>query len=64
MQLFENRYVQLTLLTVGIGLLLWAIVWLVLMVIGIEDFPAFLQFALAFLAAGLLVTKFFSGRIF
>ncbi|HEX8389892.1 MAG TPA: hypothetical protein VF597_00535 [Candidatus Saccharimonadales bacterium] len=64
MQLFENRYVRLTLLTLAIGLLFWAIIWLVLTLVGINDFPTSIQLTLAFLGAGLLVYKFFAGRIF
>jgi hypothetical protein len=64
MEFFNNRYVQLALLTLGLGLLFWAIIWLVLMLLGLSDFPVFLQLAVSFLGAGLLVTKYFSNRIF
>lgn len=64
MQHLENRYVQLALLTLGLGLLFWAMFWLVLRLIGITDFPVFLQLAAAFLGAGVLVAKYFAGRVF
>lgn len=64
MNFLNNRYVQLSLLTLGIGLLLWALFWLGLHALGLDDFPLMLQLAVSFLGAGLLVTKFFSNRIF
>lgn len=64
MKFFSNRYVQLAMLTLGIGLLLWAIFWLLLRVLGLSDFPVMLQLAVAFLGAGLLVSKYLSGRVF
>ncbi len=63
-QFFENRYVQLGLLTLGLGLLFWAIIWLILRALGLGDFPMALQVSVSFLGAGLLVYKFFAGRIF
>jgi len=56
--------VQLALLTLGIGLVFWALLWMVFYLVGLEDFPIGLQLAIAFLGAGLLVYKFFSNRIF
>lgn len=64
MDIFNNRYVQLGVLTVLIGLVIWAIVWTVLFALGLSNFPVALQLALAFLGAGLLVAKFLAGRIF
>ncbi|HAC55861.1 TPA: hypothetical protein DCF80_00020 [Candidatus Saccharibacteria bacterium] len=64
MEFFNNRYVQLALLTLGIGLVFWALLWMVFYLVGLEDFPIGLQLAIAFLGAGLLVYKFFSNRIF
>lgn len=64
MEFLNNRYVQLALLTFGLGLLFWAIIWIVLMAVGIRDFPVFLQVVASFLGAGVLVSKFFAGRIF
>lgn len=64
MQIFENRYVQLALLTLGIGLVFWAIIWIVLGAVGLKDFPVGLQVAVSFLGAGLIVYKFLSGRVF
>lgn len=64
MEFLNNRYVQLALLTLGIGLVLWALFWLILTILGLDDFPLMLQLAVAFLGSGLLVSKFFAGRIF
>ena len=64
MELFNNRYVQLGLLTLGLGLLFWAVFWLVLRALGLQDFPIMLQISVAFLGAGLLVYKFFASRVF
>lgn len=64
MDSFNNRYVQLSLLTLGLGLLLWALFWLGLRALGLHDFPVMLQLAVAFLGAGLIVAKFFASRIF
>lgn len=64
MEFLNNRYVQLGLLTLGLGLLFWVIFWLILSALGLHDFPVMLQVGAAFLGAGLLVAKFFSGRIF
>ena len=64
MEFLNNRYVQLGLLTLGLGLLFWAIFWLILRALGLSDFPTMLQVSVAFLGAGLLVYKFFANRIF
>ena len=64
MEFLNNRYVQLALLTLGLGLLFWALFWVVLLALGIREFPVFLQVMAAFLGAGVLVAKFFAGRIF
>lgn len=64
MQFFQNRYVQLGLLTLGLGLLFWALFWLILAALGLQDFPVVLQATAAFLGAGVLVAKFFASRIF
>ena len=64
MNFLENRYVQLVALTLGLGLLFWAVFWLVLGALGLNDFPVGLQLLVAFLGAGLIVTKFISNRIF
>lgn len=62
-QFLNNRYVQLAGLTLGIGVLLWAVIWLFCTVTGLNDFPIGLQIMLAVLGAGLVVYKFFSQRI-
>lgn len=64
MDFLTNRYAQLALLTLGLGLLFWAMIWVILLAVGIREFPVGLQLAVAFLGAGLIVTKFFSNRIF
>lgn len=64
MEFFSNRYVQLALLTLGLGLVFWILFWLVLRALGLHTFPVILQVLAAFLGAGLFVAKFFSNRIF
>lgn len=64
MEILNNRYTKLTLLTLGIGTLLWVIFWLILMSLGINDFPVALQMAAAYLGASLLVYKYLANRIF
>ena len=59
-----NRYVRLGLLTLGIGLLFWMIIWVVLRAVGLDDFPVGLQLAVAFLGAGLLVAQILARRVF
>ena len=62
-QFLNNRYVRLTGLTVGIAALLYSLIWIVLITVGLEDFPQFLQISLSVLGASVLVYKFFSQRI-
>ena len=64
MQFFHNRYAQLAVLTLGIGLVFWVLLWLILMALGVDGFPVFLQVAASFLGAGVLVAKVFAGRVF
>ncbi len=63
-QLFNNRYVRLVALTVGVSTLIYALLWTIFMVIGLEDFPALLHVGLSLLGGGLLVYKFLAGRVF
>ena len=51
-------------LTLGLGLLFWAILWLIFFALGVKDFPVLLEVAVSFLGAGLLVAKFFASRVF
>ncbi len=63
-QLFNNRYVRLAGLTAGIAALLFVVIWLFCQMTGLSDFPIGLQAVLALLAAGVLVYKFLSQRVF
>lgn len=63
MNALNNRYVRLGLLVLGLALLLWAALWLALMAVGADDFSASLQAVVAFLGAGVIVGKFFAGRV-
>ena len=63
MEFFNNRYVRLALLTLGLGLLFWVLFWLMLHALGLSDFPVALQLAVAFLGAGFLVAKYFAARV-
>lgn len=64
MEFMQNRFVRLSALTILIGVAFWVIIWLVMTLIGIQDFPVFLQLAVSFLGAGLLVYKFLAPRVF
>lgn len=61
---FSNRYTQLALLTLGIGSLFFLILWLVFTLLGFHDAPLGLVAIASYLGAGVLVSKFFAGRIF
>lgn len=63
-QFFNNRYVQLAGLTLGIWALFFAVIWIFCLTVGLQDFPVFLQAILALLGAGVVVYKFLSQRIF
>lgn len=63
-QFLNNRYVRLTGLTLGLGALFFALIWLVTTTLGLKDFPVPLEAVLALLGAGVLVYKFLSQRIF
>jgi hypothetical protein len=63
-QFLNNRYVRLTALTVGIGVLFYIIIWLIVWIIGLKDFSPFLIFLLSALGAGLVVYKFLSRRVY
>lgn len=62
-QFFENRYVQLTILTLAIGTAIWAIFWLILFLLNIKGFPILLQMTVGYLGAGVLVAKYLAGRV-
>lgn len=65
MQAFlSNRYVQLALLTLGLGSLFFLVIWLIFTLIGLNDAPMGLVAVGAYLGAGALVAKFFADRIF
>lgn len=60
---FANRYTKLALLTLAVALLLYLLQMIIFMVLPL-DLPQFLRILLALLAAGYLVYKFFSERVF
>lgn len=62
-QFFNNRYVQLTGLTIGLSLVFFLLIWFVAQMIGLQDFPVMLEVMLSVLGAGILVYKVFSERI-
>ena len=63
-QFFNNRYVQLAGLTLGLAILFFLVIWVVTSTIGLKDFPVGLEITLAVLGAGIIVYKFFARRIF
>lgn len=63
-QFLNNRYVRLSLLTLGLGTLFYLIIWLIVGLLGMNDFPHAFIFLLSGLGAGLLVYKVFASRVF
>lgn len=62
-QLRNNRYVRMAVLGIALATAFYLIIWLTLSIVGMADFPQFIQLMLAILGAGLVVYKFFSYRI-
>lgn len=62
-EFLSNRYVRLGLLTLLLATLIYTIIFIVFSLIGLKDFPQFLRITISVLGAGLLVYKFFAGRI-
>lgn len=62
-QFFNNRYVRLAGLTIGLAVLFFVIIRLVANSIGLQDFPVSLELVLAAFGAGLIVYRFFSRYI-
>jgi hypothetical protein len=62
MQFLNNRYVQLSMLTLFIAILLLLLEYVIFMALHI-DFPMVMRLMLAVLASGYLVYKFFSQRV-
>lgn len=62
-EFLNNRYVQLSLLTALIALFIYALIWIILSLVGLDEFPQFLRITISVLGAGLLVYKFFEQRI-
>lgn len=63
-QFFSNRYVQLAMLTLGLGTLFFLILWMIFVLIGFNDAPLGLLAVGSYLGAGALVAKFLAGRVF
>lgn len=62
-EFLTNRYVRLGLLTLLLAALIYTILFIVLALVKLNDFPQFLRITISVLGAGLLVYKFFSNRI-
>lgn len=62
-QFFNNRYVQITALTISLAIVFFLVLWLTFNLVGLGDFPIALELVLAVLGAGVLVYKFFASRI-
>ena len=61
---FSNRYTQLALLTLGLGTLIFLVLWLIFSLIGLTDVPLGIVAVASYLGAGVLVARVFAGRIF
>lgn len=60
--MFENRYVKLALLTVGLAAIIYIVVYLIFMALGLA-LPVELQIFVSILAAGYVVYQYFAQRI-
>lgn len=63
-QFFNNRYTRLAALVLGLGTVVFLILWLVARAVGLQDFPPILIALVAFLGVGALVYKFIAHRVF
>ena len=61
---FNSRPFKLVLITLGIALVLYLLLMFIFPLINVYDFPPFLHWFFSLLGAGLIVYKFFMGRIF
>lgn len=61
-EFFTNRYVRLSMLTIGIAVLIYMLLYLIFMLLELA-LPNALQIMVSVLAAGYLVYKYFSQRI-
>lgn len=62
-EFLTNYYVKLTLLTALLAVLFYIIITLFVNAVGLDNFSNFLRIMIAVLGAGLIVYKFFSGRV-
>ena len=62
-EFLTNRYVRLGLLTLLIAALIYTIIFIVLSLVGMNDFPQFIRITISVLGAGLLVYKFLADKI-
>ncbi len=63
-QFFNNRYMRLAALWLGLATLLYLVEWVIFLTVGMTDFPQLFQVGLALMVSGVLVSRVFSGRIF
>lgn len=64
LQIWQNRYFQLGLLTVGLAVVFYLLCLFLFPLLHLGDFPKELLGMFSVLGAGLVVYKFFAGRIF
>ena len=50
-------------LTLGLALLFYLVIWLVMSIVDVVFLPPFLHFMISILGAGILVAKYFAFRI-
>lgn len=58
-----SKAFKVTMMVLGIAVLIYIMLWLLLPMIQIHDFPPFLQAVLSLLGAGLLSYKYLAPRI-
>lgn len=63
-QILDNKYTRLALLTLGLGTLFLIALQITLAVTGLSEFPMILTALVSYLAAGIVVYKYLSFRVF
>lgn len=60
---FSNKYTRLAMLTLGLAVLFYLVIWMIMSIVGVDFLPPFLHFMISILGAGILVAKYFAFRI-
>lgn len=60
---FSNKYTRLAMLTLGLALLFYLIIWMIMSIVQVAFLPPFLHLMVSVLGAAILVAKYFAFRI-